>query len=157
MQQARLLPTEESLILAPRTRDHYFSRRDQLSWFIREKWNLKVHAVASPTELNRKISSSSCKVTAYVGTGQTEHSEDSIPGTVAIPLILSLVCGLFSGTFAVALLFRRIAIALAIIGPMIFSAIWIGWDWKNFRNKEFALGMFAVGFTLTFLALDREP
>ena len=148
------------MILALRTRDNCFSRRQELSWFIREKWNLKVHAVASPTELNRKISSSSCKVTPFnadVGTGPTEHSEDRLPGTVAIPLILSLVCGLFSGTFAVALLFRRIAIALAITGPMIFSAIWIGWDWKNFRNRQFALGMFAVGFTLTFLALDREP
>ncbi len=72
-------------------------------------------------------------------------------------VILCLICGLFSGAFTVALLFRRIAIALAVTGPLMFSAIWIWWEWSKFRNKQLALGAFAVGFTLTFLALDREP
>lgn len=75
---------------------------------------------------------------------------------VALPVILFLITGLFLGTFSVALLFRRIAVALAITGPLLFSAIWIVHDWKHFRGKRFALGAFAVGFTLTFLALDRE-
>ena len=74
-----------------------------------------------------------------------------------IPIFLCLLCGVFSGTFTVALLFRRIAIALAIAGPVVFSALWIWWDWDAFRNKHMALGAFAVGFSLTFLALDREP
>lgn len=75
---------------------------------------------------------------------------------VALPVILSLITGLFLGAFSVALLFRRIAVALAITGPLLFSAIWILHDWKNFHGKRFALGAFAAGFTLTFLALDRE-
>lgn len=75
----------------------------------------------------------------------------------ALPIILFLIAGLFLGAFSVALLFRRIAIALAITGPLLFSAIWILHDWKNFHGKRFALGAFAAGFTLTFLALDREP
>jgi hypothetical protein len=87
----------------------------------------------------------------------TEHPEDTVPTMVMIPVVLCLICGLFTGAFTVALLFRRIAIALAVTGPLVFSAIWIGWDWKAFRNKHLALGAFAVGFTLTFLALDREP
>jgi hypothetical protein len=74
-----------------------------------------------------------------------------------IPIVLSLTCGLFSGAFIVALLFRRIAIALAVTGPLVFSAIWIWRDWEIFRNRQIALGAFAVGFTLTLLALDREP
>jgi len=40
---------------------------------------------------------------------------------------------------------------------VVFSALWIWWDWDAFRNKHMALGAFAVGFSLTFLALDREP
>jgi hypothetical protein len=76
---------------------------------------------------------------------------------VALPVTLFLITGLFLGAFSVALLFRRIAIALAITGPLLFSAIWILHDWKNFHGKRFALGAFAAGFTLTFLALDREP
>ena len=75
----------------------------------------------------------------------------------ALPVILSLITGLFLGAFSVALLFRRIAVALAITGPLLFSAIWILHDWKHFHGKRFALGAFAAGFTLTFLALDREP
>ena len=75
---------------------------------------------------------------------------------VALPVILFLITGLFLGAFGVALLFRRIAIALAITGPLLFSAIWILHDWKNFHGKRFALGALAAGFTLAFLALDRE-
>ena len=63
---------------------------------------------------------------------------------------------MFSGIFAVSLVLRRIAVALAIAGPLLFSAVWTWWDWDTFRNKHLALGSFAVGFTLTFLALDRE-
>ncbi|OLC61769.1 hypothetical protein AUH73_06330 [archaeon 13_1_40CM_4_53_4] len=83
--------------------------------------------------------------------------EDAASKMTVIPIVLCLLCGIFSGTFTVALLFRRIAIALAIAGPVVFSALWIWWDWDAFRNKHMALGAFAVGFSLTFLALDREP
>lgn len=86
----------------------------------------------------------------------TVPSENLSPELVILPVILFLVTGLFVGAFSVALLFRRIAIALAVTGPLLFSAIWILHDWKNFRAKRFALGAFALGFTLTFLALDRE-
>ncbi len=83
--------------------------------------------------------------------------ENAASKMTIIPIVLCLLCGVFSGTFTVALLFRRIAIALAIAGPVVFSALWIWWDWDAFRNKHMALGAFAVGFSLTFLALDREP
>ena len=85
----------------------------------------------------------------------TNH--EAVSEIEVLSVILCLICGLFSGAFTVALLFRRIAIALAVTGPLIFSAIWIWWDWNEFRNKQLALGAFVVGFTLTFLALDREP
>ena len=86
-----------------------------------------------------------------LGSSQTPGIE-----LAALPLILFLITGLFLGAFSVALLFRRIAIALAITGPLLFSAISILHDWKNFHGKRFAIGAFATGFTLTFLALDRE-
>src|SRR5438093_13087797 len=73
-----------------------------------------------------------------------------------IPIFLCLLCGVFSGTFTVALLFRRIAIALAIAGPVVFSALWIWWDWDALLIKQLALGDFAVGFSLTFLVLDWQ-
>ena len=73
-----------------------------------------------------------------------------------LSILLFLILGLFMGAFSVALLFRRIAIALAVTGPIVFSVVWIGWEWKKFGSKQFALGAFAVGFSLTFLALDRE-
>ncbi|MBO0888558.1 hypothetical protein J2P12_05595 [Candidatus Bathyarchaeota archaeon] len=75
----------------------------------------------------------------------------------ALSIVLFLIVGLLSGAFSVALLFRRIAIALAVTGPLLFSAVWVCWEWKKFGSKRFAFGAFAVGFTLTFLALDREP
>lgn len=84
-------------------------------------------------------------------------SENISPELYALPVILFLITGLFCGAFTVALLFRRIAIALAVTGPLLFSAIWILWDWRHFQKKQYAFGAFAVGFTLTFLALDREP
>src|SRR5438093_10408663 len=74
-----------------------------------------------------------------------------------IPIFLCLLCGVFSGTFTVALLFRRIAIALAIAGPVVFSALWIWWDWDAFRHTHMALGVLPVGLRLTFPALAREP
>src|SRR6266446_4213673 len=89
--------------------------------------------------------------------GSSGSPNDLASTMVVIPIVLSLICGLFSGAFIVALLFRRIAIALAVAGPLVFSAIWIWRDWEVFRNKKIALGAFAVGFTLTFRALDREP
>ena len=89
--------------------------------------------------------------------GSSGSPNDLASTMVVIPIVLSLICGLFSGAFIVALLFRRIAIALAVAGPLVFSAIWIWRDWGDFQNKQIALGAFLVGFTLTFLALDREP
>ncbi len=98
--------------------------------------------------------------------GEVHHGLDSASNLTShqagseiamLLVILCLICGLFSGAFTIALLFRRIAIALALTGPLMFSAIWIWWDWSKFRNKQLALGAFAVSFTLTFLALDREP
>ena len=86
-----------------------------------------------------------------------EKARDEQLSTTALFVLLGLVCGLFSGTFAVALLFRRIAIALAIAGPLIFSLIWMWKDWNSVQAKSLVLGAIATGFTLTFLALDREP
>lgn len=84
-------------------------------------------------------------------------SNDELSNVDVLAILLFLILGLFSGAFSVALLFRRIAIALAVTGPMLFSIVWVGWEWKKFGSKQFAFGAFAVGFTLTFLALDREP
>lgn len=84
-------------------------------------------------------------------------SKDELSNLDVLAILLFLVLGLFSGAFSVALLFRRIAIALAVTGPLLFSLVWVGWEWKKFGSKQFAFGAFAVGFTLTFLALDREP
>lgn len=88
---------------------------------------------------------------------QSENPREVQLSTTALFVLLGLVCGLFSGTFAVALLFRRIAIALAIAGPLIFSLIWMWKDWNHVQGRSLVLGAIATGFTLTFLALDREP
>lgn len=88
---------------------------------------------------------------------QNEHPGEVQVSTTALFVLLGLVCGLFSGTFAVALLFRRIAVALAVAGPLIFSLIWMWKDWNNVQARSLVLGAIATGFTLTFLALDREP
>lgn len=82
---------------------------------------------------------------------------DDLPNLDVLAILLFLILGLFSGAFSVALLFRRIAIALAVTGPLLLSVVWVCWEWKKFGSKQFAFGAFAVGFTLTFLALDREP
>jgi hypothetical protein len=84
-------------------------------------------------------------------------SKDIESTLVLIPITLALICGLFSGAFIVGLLIRRIVIALAVAGPLIFSSIWIWREWAGLRDKKMAVGAFALGFTLTFLALDREP
>ena len=88
---------------------------------------------------------------------QNQNRPDELLSTTALFVLLGLVCGLFSGTFAVALLFRRIAVALAVAGPLIFSLIWMWKDWNNVQARSIVLGAIATGFTLTFLALDREP
>jgi len=84
------------------------------------------------------------------------HVDYSESGLAVIGILLFLNCGLFTGTFTVALLFRRIALAFATAGPLLFSSIWIWWNWDKFQNKQIGLGAFATGFTLVFLALDRE-
>jgi hypothetical protein len=95
---------------------------------------------------------------AQLTSGTSGLPDDDAASTLElIPIVLSMICGLFTGAFVVALLFKRIAIALAVTGPLMFSTIWIWRDWEDFRNKPIAFGAFAVGFTLTFLALDREP
>ena len=92
----------------------------------------------------------------YVTQGTPIPSGSVRPELVALPAVLFFVAGLFMGAFTLALLFRRIAIALAVTGPLLFSTIWILWDWKRFQSRHIALGAFAVGFTLAFLSLDRE-
>src|SRR5207244_6320105 len=90
-----------------------------------------------------------------LASGTSGSLEDVVSTLTVIPIVLFMICGLFSGTFIVALLFRRIAIALAVAGPLVFSAIWIWRGWEVFRNKKIALGGFALGFKLTFLGLAR--
>src|SRR5207247_8907371 len=82
--------------------------------------------------------------------------ENAASKMTIIPIVLCLLCGVFSGTFTVALLFRRIAIALAIAGPVVFSALWIWWDWDACRAKHMALRGFAVAFSLTVLDMESE-
>src|SRR5437899_12905000 len=92
-----------------------------------------------------------------LASGTSGSLEDVVSTLTVIPIVLFMICGLFSGTFIVALLFRLIAIALAVAGPLVFSAIWIWRDWEVLRNKHIALGAFAVRFHLKFLALGRAP
>src|SRR5207244_11103487 len=92
-----------------------------------------------------------------LASGTSGSLEDVVSTLTVIPIVLFMICGLFSGTFIVALLFRRIAIALAVAGPLVFSAIWIWRDLGGFRNKKIALVAFAVSFSLKFPALDVEP
>src|SRR5215831_11717888 len=87
----------------------------------------------------------------------SDHQKGKSFEWTIIPVFLFMICGLFFGGFMVAILLRRLAIALALTGPLLFTAVWIWWDWDRFHDRHFALGAFAVGFTLTFLALDREP
>src|SRR5438552_7684165 len=92
-----------------------------------------------------------------LASGTSGSLEDVVSTLTVIPIVLFMICGLFSGTFIVALLFRRIAIALAVAGPLVFSAIWIWRGWGVFRNKKIGLGAFAVSFTLKLLPLGRGP
>src|SRR2546426_8573820 len=91
-----------------------------------------------------------------LASGTSGSLEDVVSTLTVIPIVLFMICGLFSGTFIVALLFRRIAIALAVAGPLVFSAIWIWRGSGVFSNKKILLGALAPGFTPTFSALDTD-
>src|SRR5437016_9600614 len=83
-----------------------------------------------------------------LASGTSGSLEDVVSTLTVIPIVLFMICGLFSGTFIVALLFRRIAIALAVAGPLVFSAIWIWRVWAILRNKYVEVGALPVGFKL---------
>src|SRR5256885_6611167 len=80
-----------------------------------------------------------------LASGTSGSLEDVVSTLTVIPIVLFMICGLFSGTFIVALLFRRIAIALAVAGPLVFSAIWIWRRAAGFPSKKTALPAFAAG------------
>src|SRR5256885_15691738 len=84
-----------------------------------------------------------------LASGTSGSLEDVVSTLTVIPIVLFMICGLFSGTFIVALLFRRIAIALAVAGPLVFSAIWIWRGWGGFRKKNRLAGGLSPGLTLT--------
>src|SRR2546428_11314104 len=84
-----------------------------------------------------------------LASGTSGSLEDVVSTLTVIPIVLFMICGLFSGTFIVALLFRRIAIALAVAGPLVFSAIWIWRGWGVFFNKKNRVLGFAGGCSLT--------
>src|SRR2546426_10268096 len=92
-----------------------------------------------------------------LASGTSGSLEDVVSTLTVIPIVLFMICGLFSGIFIVALLFRRIAIALAVAGPLVFSAIWIWRGWGGFPNKHNSLCGLAPGFPLTILAFVRGP
>src|SRR5256885_10426953 len=89
-----------------------------------------------------------------LASGTSGSLEDVVSTLTVIPIVLFMICGLFSGIFIVALLFRRIAIALAVAGPLVFSAIWIWRGWGVFCHKKNARCAFALGVTLTLIPLD---
>src|SRR2546426_12714088 len=88
-----------------------------------------------------------------LASGTSGSLEDVVSTLTVIPIVLFMICGLFSGIFIVALLFRRIAIALAVAGPLVFSAIWIWRGLGVFLKKKNWLWAFALGFPLTLLPL----
>src|SRR5256885_16723061 len=91
-----------------------------------------------------------------LASGTSGSLEDVVSTLTVIPIVLFMICGLFSGIFIVALLFRRIAIALAVAGPLVFSAIWIWRGWGGFLYKQKAPVGLGVGVPLTLFALDTE-
>src|SRR2546421_12478459 len=92
-----------------------------------------------------------------LASGTSGSLEDVVSTLTVIPIVLFMICGLFSGTFIVALLFRRIAIALAVAGPLVFSAIWIWRDRGVFRKQQTCLGGVPPGLTQQFPPLGNGP
>src|SRR2546430_16317054 len=92
-----------------------------------------------------------------LASGTSGSLDDVVSTLTVIPIVLFMICGLFSGTFIVALLFRRIAIALAVAGPLVFSAIWIWRGWGGVPNKNTAPVGLAVGSSLKVLPSGPEP
>src|SRR2546427_4221537 len=90
-----------------------------------------------------------------LASGTSGSLEDVVSTLTVIPIVLFMICGLFSGTFIVALLFRRIAIALAVAGPLVFSAIWIWRGWAWFWEKKKVRGASAPGVFPSLLSLGR--
>src|SRR2546428_13674610 len=90
-----------------------------------------------------------------LASGTSGSLEDVVSTLTVIPIVLFMICGLFSGTFIVALLFRRIAIALAVAGPLVFSAIWIWRGGGGFCNKKNVLWAVVLGVTPTLLSLGQ--
>src|SRR2546427_12394126 len=87
--------------------------------------------------------------------GTSGSLEDVVSTLTVIPIVLFMICGLFSGIFIVALLFRRIAIALAVAGPLVFSAIWIWRAWGDLRTKQRALWRVRARLILKLLRIVR--
>src|SRR5947199_8423973 len=87
-----------------------------------------------------------------LASGTSGSLEDVVSTLTVIPIVLFMICGLFSGIFIVALLFRRIAIALAVAGRLVFSAIWIWRVLDVFRHPKIVLGVFSLVFSLSSLA-----
>src|SRR2546422_11007841 len=92
-----------------------------------------------------------------LASGTSGSLEDVVSTLTVIPIVLFMICGLFSGTFIVALLFRRIAIALAVAGPLVFSAIWIWRAWVVFPKKNIDVGDVGFGFPLNFVLSHLGP
>src|SRR2546422_3206541 len=90
-----------------------------------------------------------------LASGTSGSLEDVVSTLTVIPIVLFMICGLFSGTFIVALLFRRIAIALAVAGPLVFSAIWIWRGWGGFLKKKNWLCGFPPCVSLKFPPLSQ--
>src|SRR5256712_10741131 len=92
-----------------------------------------------------------------LASGTSGSLEDVVSTLTVIPIVLFMICGLFSGTFIVALLFRRIAIALAVAGPLVFSAIWIWRGLGGFLKKKNALWGVSPGLPPKLPPFGRGP